>query len=99
MNERVQKVNTGGSIARVTAASIMFGVIHSALASLAAKQLAVRLFGERRGNGLYRLFYGMQSLVLLNVYNAYIFHLPDRVIYRMHGPLAWLIRAGWIANV
>jgi methanethiol S-methyltransferase len=85
------------SILKVTIASVLFGVIHSALASLAAKRLALRLFGER-GAGFYRLFYGLQSLALLNVYNFYVFHLPDRQLYKLRGALAWLVRAGWLAN-
>ena len=87
------------SASKVRLASVLFGLIHSALASLAAKRLAVRLLGERCGNGLYRLFFGLQSLVLLNLYNTYIFHhLPDRVIYEVRGPLRWLIKAGWLAT-
>jgi protein-S-isoprenylcysteine O-methyltransferase Ste14 len=86
------------SILRVSLASVLFGMIHSALASLAAKRLAARLFGERNAHGLYRLFFGLQSLTLLNLYNHYIFHLPDRPLYSIGGLPGRLIRAAWLAN-
>jgi protein-S-isoprenylcysteine O-methyltransferase Ste14 len=86
------------SVFKVSLASVLFGVVHSALASMAAKQLATRLFGERTANGLYRLFFGLQSLILLNIYNYYVFHLPDRPFYSISGLAGRLIRAAWLAN-
>jgi protein-S-isoprenylcysteine O-methyltransferase Ste14 len=86
------------SILKVTIASVVFGIVHSALASLRAKQLAAKLFGERRANGLYRLFFGLQSIALLFAYNRYVLHLPAVAVYTVRGPLAWLIRVAWLAN-
>jgi len=86
------------SIFKVSLASVLFGVIHSALASLALKRLAAQLLGERNASGLYRLFFLGQSFVLLNIYNYYVFHLPDRPLYRFGGPFGQLIRAVWLAN-
>src|SRR5690348_9245148 len=86
------------SIIKVSLTSVLFSVIHSALASLTAKQLAAQVFGERKTNGLYRIFFGLQSLLLLNIYNFYVFHLPDRPLYTIRGPLGWLIRTAWLAN-
>jgi protein-S-isoprenylcysteine O-methyltransferase Ste14 len=68
------------------------------LASLAAKRFAAQLVGERNANGLYRLFFLLQSFILLDIYNRYIFHLPDRPLYSIRGPVGCLIRAAWLAN-
>lgn len=86
------------SIFKVSLASLLFGVIHSTMASLAAKRLAAQLFGERNTAGFYRIFFGLQSLILLNIYNHYVFHLPDRPLYSVRGPFGRLIRAAWFAN-
>src|SRR4051812_25612309 len=86
------------SIIKVSLASVLFGLIHSVLASLAAKRLAAHLFGERNANGFYRLFFILQSFILLNLYNYYVFHLPDRPLYKIRGPLGRLIHAAWLAN-
>lgn len=86
------------SILKVTIASVVFGIVHSALASLTAKRLAAKLFGELRANGLYRLFFGLQSIASLFAYNRYVLHLPAVAIYKVRGPLAWLIRVAWLAN-
>ena len=86
------------SIFKVSLVSVLFGIIHSALAGLAAKRLAAQLAGERNANGLYRLAFGLQSLILLNIYNYYVFHLPDRPLYSISGLPGRLIRAAWLAN-
>jgi hypothetical protein len=51
------------SMLKVAAAVGGFGLVHSALASRAAKRTAAETFGERNRNGLYRVFYIGQSLV------------------------------------
>lgn len=81
------------SMLKVMAATAAFGVVHSALASRAAKRVAVRQFGERNRNGLYRAFYIGQSLATFGLLAAYIRRQPSRELYRVGGPLALLLHA------
>lgn len=79
------------SIVKVAAATAVFGVAHSLLASRTAKRAAARTFGERNRNGLYRVFYIGQSLVTFGMLAAYIRRQPSRELYRIEGPLAFLM--------
>ena len=81
------------SMLRVAAATAAFGLVHSALASRTAKRVAARTFGERNRNGLYRVFYIGQSLVTFGMLAAYIRRQPSRELYRVEGPLAFLMHA------
>ncbi|MDZ4821129.1 MAG: hypothetical protein SGJ20_19385 [Planctomycetota bacterium] len=78
---------------RVAAAAAVFGVVHSLLASRPAKRAAARTFGERNRNGLYRVFYIGQSFVTFGMLAAYIRRQPNRELYRIEGPLAFLMQA------
>lgn len=84
---------------RVAAATAAFGVVHSALASRAAKRRAAEWFGERNRNGLYRLFYLGQSLATFAALAGYIRRQPGRELYHVRGPAALLLRAGQAAAV
>lgn len=81
------------SMFKVAAATAVFGVIHSLLASRTAKRAASRTFGERNRNGLYRIFYIGQSLVTFGLLASYIRRQPSRDLYRVEGPLAFLMHA------
>lgn len=87
------------SILKVAAAVGGFGLVHSALASRAAKQAADETFGERNRNGLYRAFYIGQSLVSFAVLVEYIRRQPSRELYHVRGPLALVMHAGQVAAV
>lgn len=79
------------SMLKVAAATAAFGLVHSALASRTAKRAAARTFGERNRNGLYRVFYIGQSLVSFGLLAAYVRRQPSRELYRVGGPLAFLM--------
>src|SRR3990170_4384989 len=81
------------SMLKVAAATALFGLVHSALASRRAKRAAAETFGERNRNGLYRVFYIGQSLVTFGLLAAYIRRQPSRELYRVEGPLAFLMHA------
>jgi hypothetical protein len=87
----------GKGIVKVVAATAAFAVLHSALASRAAKRRAAGLFGERNRNGLYRLFYIGQSVAAFAALAAYVRRQPGRELYHARGPLAVLLRAGQAA--
>src|SRR4051812_5328200 len=84
---------------KVAAATAAFGLVHSALASRRAKRAAARTFGERNRNGLYRVFYLAQSVVTFGMLAAYIRTLPNRELYRVRGPAAWLMHAGQVGAI
>jgi protein-S-isoprenylcysteine O-methyltransferase Ste14 len=66
----------------------LYGLLHSLLASMQAKELAIRWFGEA-GERYYRLIYVIVvSLTFLPVF-ALILLLPDRTLYTI--PFPWLL--------
>jgi len=81
------------SMFQVMAATAAFGLVHSALASRAAKRAAARTFGERNRNGLYRVCYIGQSLLTSGLLAEYIRRHPSRELYRVRGPVALLTHA------
>jgi hypothetical protein len=81
------------SMLKVAAATAVFGLAHSALASRTAKRAAAWTFGERDRNGLYRVFYIAQSFVTFGLLVAYIRRQPSRELYRIEGPAALVMHA------
>ena len=80
------------SMLKVAAMTAAFGVVHSVLASRAAKHAAARQFGERNRNGLYRILNIGQSLVAVGLLTAYIRRQPSRELYRAEGATALLMQ-------
>jgi protein-S-isoprenylcysteine O-methyltransferase Ste14 len=89
----------GKSVLKIVAATALFGVVHSVLASRTAKRKAAEWFGERNRNGLYRAFYIGQSLVTFAALAGYIRRQPGRELYHVRGPLAGLLRLGQAAGL
>ena len=78
---------------KMACATVAFALLHSALASRAAKQAAAAIAGERRTHAGYRLFYVGQSFLSFLALLAYGSRLPNRTLYRVDGP-AWLMPDG-----
>ncbi len=87
------------SMLKVAAATAVYGVVHSVLASRGAKQTAARLLGERNRNGLYRVFFIGQSLATFGMLAVYIRKQPSRELYQVRGPLAVVMHAGQVAAI
>ena len=81
------------SMVKVMAATACFGLVHSALASRAAKRVAARTMGERNRNGLYRVLYIGQSAITFGLLADCIRRQPTRDVYRIEGPAAGLMHA------
>lgn len=79
---------------RMALATTAFALMHSALASRAAKQQAARLLGQRRSDAFYRLFFVGHSVLGFAGLIVYGARLPQRTLYRITGPAALLWRAG-----
>ena len=76
----------GGSPGRVAAIVLGYALVHSLLASRQAKVLAARLLGGRLRDGLYRVFFNAQAVVLF-LWAVWAFvQLPDRTLYRVPRP-------------
>src|ERR687894_1736037 len=78
---------------RVVWICALWALVHSVLASKQAKDFTRRIAGPRYRDGLYRLAYNTQSVVLL-LWAARRFALvPDRELYHVRLPWSWLFRA------
>ena len=88
-----------GSAGRIVAATVLFALVHSALASRAAKGAVARLLGGRGRDGWYRAFYNAQAVATTGALVAWAMRQPDRTLYRVRGPLAVLMRAGQLAGL
>ncbi len=84
---------------RVVLVCVLWAIVHSLLASKQAKDLVRRVAGPRYRNGLYRLAYNAQSVVLVAWVALWFLRQPDRELYRATPPLAWLLRAGQVASL
>jgi len=66
-----------------------FGMVHSVLASRAAKTAASRLVGDRHSQGWYRLLYNSFAAISLLPTLALLIALPDRDLYRFPPPFSY----------
>jgi methanethiol S-methyltransferase len=73
-------------------ACALWALVHSVLASKQAKDLARRIAGPRYRDGLYRLAYNAQSVVLLAWAARWFLRLPDHDLYTVRAPWSWLLR-------
>ena len=80
-------------------ACALWALVHSVLASKQAKDLACRFAGPRYRDGLYRLAYNAQSVVLLTWAARWFLRLPDHDWYRVRGPWSWLFRGAQAASL
>ena len=84
---------------RVVWICALWALVHSVLASKQAKDFTRRIAGPRYRDGLYRLAYNTQSVVLL-LWAARRFALvPDRELYHVRPPWSWLFRASQAASL
>ena len=90
---------SGGTVGRIVRVCTALAAIHSLLASRQAKHLARQIAGPRYRNGLYRLAYNAQSVLLLAWAARWFSRLPDRELYRTKPPWSWLFRAGQAASL
>jgi methanethiol S-methyltransferase len=88
-----------GNAVKVSLLFLLYGTVHSLLASAAAKQGFARLLGQRARNGLYRPLYIGQS-VLTTLAAAVVFQrLRDRDLYEVPKPWAWAFNLVQLAGI
>ncbi|MBV9998918.1 MAG: hypothetical protein JO015_07365 [Verrucomicrobia bacterium] len=88
-----------GSAFKVSLLFLLYGVVHSLLASAAVKQGFARLLGERARNGLYRPLYIGQSVLTTLVAAVAFQRLRDRDLYRVPKPWAWAFNLMQLAGI
>ena len=87
------------SVIKTAAATAAFGLVHSALASHAAKRAATHMIGRSRPRRPVRPLYIAQSVATTAALAAYVGRLPDRELYHARGPIALLMRGGQAAGL
>lgn len=98
MSTRFDSRQTGSAV-KVSLLFVLYGVVHSSLASAVVKQGFARLLGERARNGLYRPLYIGQS-VLTTLLAAVAFQrLRDRDLYQVPRPWAWALHLMQLAGI
>ncbi len=80
------------SFLKTTAATLLFAVVHSALASTQAKQVTRKLLGDRYRNAFYRPLYLLQSGAAMLFLVVYIRRQPRRMLYDFRGLTAACFR-------
>lgn len=78
---------------KVAGATGLFALVHSALASRKAKEVAASVLGERNRNAFYRPFFNTQAVVTSGALAYYIYRQPDQKLYHVQGWPAWLMQA------
>jgi hypothetical protein len=89
----------GSAAGHVVLGCALWALVHSALASKQAKDLARRIAGPRYRDGLYRLAYNAQSVALLAWAARWFLRLPDHDLYTVRVPWYWLFRGAQAASL
>jgi protein-S-isoprenylcysteine O-methyltransferase Ste14 len=79
-------------------AIVLWGIVHSLLASMGFKAACQRLFGDKAMRG-YRLFYNLFALLSFLPILYLMVVLPDRPLYQVPAPYSYLMRAGQLASL
>ena len=79
-------------------ATVLWGVVHSLLASIGFKNFLRRILGNRFMN-FYRLLYNIFALVSVLPILYLMVSLPDKTLYQAPVPWSYLMRAGQALSV
>jgi hypothetical protein len=80
-------------------ATAAFSVLHSALATHGAKEVAAKACGPRGRDGTYRLFYNAQAVLSFGALVIYLSRLPKETLYEAKGPARVGFRLGQVASL
>ena len=79
-------------------AIVLWGIVHSLLASMGFKAACQRLFGDKAMRG-YRLFYNLFALLSFLPILYLMVILPDRPLYEVPAPYSYWMRVGQLASL
>lgn len=82
---------------QVAAATAVFALVHSGLASLSAKEAAGKRL--RHGRQLYRVLYNAQAVVTFGALTWFIGSRPKKTLYQIRGPVAGAMRVGQLSGI
>lgn len=82
----------------IVIASVVWGIVHSLLASHSAKRWSARVFGSL-SERWYRLGYNVFSFLTFLPVFALVFLLPDQTLYSVPAPWRYLMWAGQLVAV
>ena len=85
-------------VLRIARATVVFAVVHSALASRPVKRAAARVVGQPAVDAWYRPFFVVQALVATGWWARAVLREPDRTLWQAPPPLAALMVAGQVAS-
>lgn len=85
-------------VLRITRATAVFAVVHSALASRPAKRAAANVVGQAAVDAWYRPFFVVQAIAATAWWARAVLREPDRTLWRAPAPLATVMVAGQIAS-
>lgn len=86
-------------VVRAVVATAAWGVVHSLLASEAAKRAAARLVGEREARTWYRVAFNTQAVLTTAALTVYLWRHRGETAYELHGPARAAVRLGQLAAV
>jgi protein-S-isoprenylcysteine O-methyltransferase Ste14 len=87
------------SFVKTCLATACYAAVHSAFASLLAKQQTANRLGQRQRNALYRPFYLAQSVVTMLPLVIFIRRQPRRMIYDLRGVPAFGFRLAQLGGI
>jgi hypothetical protein len=94
--DRTSKRAARDAMTPIVLATLGFGAWHSLLSARSIKNVAIRVLGERRGRGWYRLAFNAQSLVTTGALVWFVISRPQRPLYHVPMPfraLNWAAQA------
>jgi protein-S-isoprenylcysteine O-methyltransferase Ste14 len=83
-------------VLKITVATIVYGLVHSLLASHAVKRRAASLLGQNNYRAFYRPFYIGQAVVTTGALAVYGLRLRTPTLYHVRGLPAYCLRAGQV---
>jgi protein-S-isoprenylcysteine O-methyltransferase Ste14 len=81
-------------VPKLVLATTVFAVVHSVLASRAAKGLAARVAGQRASDAWYRPLFNVQAVAMTAWWLRAVLRPPDRELWRAPPPLAAAMVSG-----
>ena len=87
------------SMLKTAAATGVYALVHSALASPDTKRVVRGVVGPRAFDGLYRTAYNAEAILGLVALAAYVRRLPNHELYQAQGGTAVALRAGQLAGL
>lgn len=91
--------STRDGLVKSAAATLLFGLWHSVLASAPLKRQVKQRVGEEKAVAYYRIFYNVQALVATIALLTYVLRQPGKTLYEAKGGSKALLRFGQVVSI